>query len=180
MIPDNVQGSEKTAQEGNTTGTGPNECRPAKQPEEKKLSGTNIAVFKLLLWYIFGVAVSFIAIGLAAAFDYYLGYNIQAIKINRISDFLLALLATSSGLVNILIEAKRPRSLNCKILLGLIPAITIVFSLGFYCFLYERSVNNNIAARNDLLFWISLGVLIVNVCIGTGLILVSEKGELRK
>lgn len=177
---DNVQDSEKTVQEGDTAETKPNDGRPAKQPEEKKPGGTNIAVFKLLLWYIFGVGVSFIAIGLAAAFDCYLGYNIQAIKINRISDFLLALLATSSGLVNILIEAKRPRSLNCKILLGLIPAITIVFSLGFYCFLYERNVDTNMAAGNDLLFLVSLGVLLVNVCIGTGLILVSEKGEPRK
>lgn len=44
------------------------------------------AIFKLIMWYIFGIAVSFLAVGLAAAFDYYLGYNIQTIKINRISD----------------------------------------------------------------------------------------------
>ena len=175
----NVQGPGEIIKEADVINTETPECPAAQQPAKKNPRSMENAIFKLIMWYIFGIAVSFLAVGLAAAFDYYLGYNIQTIKINRISDFLLALLATSSGLVNVLIEAKRPRSLNCKILLAIIPVVTIFCSLGFYCFLYERNVDTNIAG-NDLLFLASLWVLLVYVCIGTGLILVSEKRVSRK
>lgn len=153
--------------------------RPKKQPSAKPIPSTPPPLhtkesiekkkpkvpFATKMWLIFGVGISLFAIVAASLFDMSFGAKITDIIDKRFSDFILAILAISSSVINIIIDIKAEIDINSKVNYAIFPVISGVFSLAYYSFLYGK--NNELA----LLKWnwvlpIALVVLAINIFIG--------------
>ena len=121
--------------------------------------------FKTKMWLIFGVGISLIAIVAAALFDLSFGVGLEEIRDSRFPDFILATLAISASVINIVIDLNAEIDINKKVNYVIFPSITAAFSLAYYSFLY------GIGEKIGALKWgwvlpISVIALLINICIG--------------
>lgn len=121
--------------------------------------------FETKMWLIFGVGVSIFAIIAASIFDLSFGATLEDLIDKRFSDLLLAILAISSSIINIIFDIKAEIDANSKINYAIFPVITAVFSLAYYSFLYGKSDELDFLQWNWVLP-ITLVVLGINVFIG--------------
>lgn len=153
--------------------------RPKKQPSAKPTPSTppplhtkesiekkkSKVPFATKIWLIFGVGISLSAIIAASLFDMSFGATITDVIDKRFSDFILAILAISSSVINIIIDIKAEMDTNSKVNYAIFPVITGVLSLAYYSFLYGK--NNELAfLKWNWVLPIALGVLTINIIIG--------------
>ena len=113
-----------------------------KMPQQAPLPNdekTSLIPFKTKMWLIFGVGISLFAIVAAAIFDLSLGAGFEKIRDSRYPDFILATLAISASVINIIIDLNAEIDINKKINCAIFPSITATFSLAYYSFLYGIS-----------------------------------------
>lgn len=135
---------------------------PYKESVEKKKSKVPFAT---KMWLIFGVGISLSAIVAASLFDMSFGATITDIIDKRFSDFILAILAISSSVINIIIDIKAEIDINSKVNYAIFPVISGAFSLAYYSFLYGK--NNELAfLKWNWVLPIALAVLAINIFIG--------------
>lgn len=130
-------------------------------------------------WMLIAVGSSLLAIALATGFEILIGNNINQIKLNRLQDIILVVYSLA---VNVYILNKDSLSQkiinentyeNCSLLSGLI----VIVYICLYSFVYNRVESFAIKIINNLLY-ISLGSILLNLCIGT--FLVNETEDQKK
>lgn len=127
---------------------------------------------KTKTWLIFGVCISLFAIAAAAIFDLSLGVGFEKIRDSRFPDFVLATLAISASVINIIIDLNIAEiDTNKKFNYAIFPSITVAFSLAYYSFLYGISEQIT-ALKWDWVLPVAAIVLLINIVIG---IILSKK-----
>ncbi len=145
-----------------------------KMPQQAPLPNdekTSLIPFKTKMWLIFGVGISLLAIVAAAIFDWSFGAGFEKIRDSRYPDFILATLAISASVINIIIDLNAEIDINKKINYAIFPSITATFSLAYYSFLYGISEKIT-SLKWDWVLPISFIVLLINIYIG---IILSKK-----
>lgn len=130
-------------------------------------------------WMLIAVGSSLLAILLAIGFEIMIGNNINQIKLNRLEDFFLVVYSLAVNVYVLNKESFDQKIINkdtcdnCSLLSGLI----IIIYICLYSFVYNRVESFAIRIINYLIY-ISLGSILLNLCIGT--FLVNETEDYKK
>lgn len=116
------------------------------------------------IWLIFGVGITLFAIFVSIMFDLSLKKDFGDILNSRFPDFVLAILAISSSVINIIIDLTASIDINKKIDYAIFPALTMATSLSYYSFFYGRS--DELSIKWCLVLPISIIILLINIRIG--------------
>lgn len=120
---------------------------------------------KVKRWLFFGVVLSLLAIILSVIYDLILGYNLNQIKIDCAPDFLLVIFAVAANVMSLITDNEKQMSNEDRFSYGCISGITLLLYIAFYSFGF-KAIDNAAPVILNILFFISIPVLIINIYIG--------------